>query len=222
MSILIFTALGFAALESLALLRQRRDLEYLAKPAVMLCLFAWLWASTALRGPALWFGFGLLFSLAGDVLLMISLERMFLPGLAAFLLAHAAYVIGFNLPLPEFSAWGLFMALIIGLGGLRLIRRILVPLEAAGQARLRLPIAVYGAVISIMLLSAMMKLSDLTWDAAAAVWVGSGALLFYISDILLAWNRFVTPIRHGRIYNIGAYHLGQIALIAGIGLQFGG
>jgi hypothetical protein len=48
-----------------------------------------------------------------------------------------------------------------------------------------------------------------------------GALLFYISDIILAWHKFVSPIQNGRIYNIGAYHLGQILLIAGVIAQFG-
>jgi len=48
-----------------------------------------------------------------------------------------------------------------------------------------------------------------------------GAFLFYISDIILAWNKFVAPIQYGRIYNIAAYHLGQIMLIAGVIAQFG-
>jgi hypothetical protein len=51
--------------------------------------------------------------------------------------------------------------------------------------------------------------------------VSLGAFLFYISDIILAWNKFVAPIQHGRIYNIAAYHLGQILLIAGVVVQFG-
>ena len=53
-----------------------------------------------------------------------------------------------------------------------------------------------------------------------AMLVSMGAFLFYISDIILAWNRFVTPIRNGRVINIAIYHLGQIALIIGVALQF--
>jgi len=67
----------------------------------------------------------------------------------------------------------------------------------------------------------MLKLTDLTWRAGAAILVSLGALLFYASDILLAWNKFVSPIKHGRMFNIGAYHLGQIGLIAGVVMQFG-
>lgn len=208
----------FALLEALVLWKGWIRLEYVAKPAVMIVLLLWLWTSVGISGALLWFGVGILFSLLGDVLLMISLDRMFLLGLVAFLLAHIAYVIGFNIPLPVFSAWSLVFAFMVGLGGTRIIRRIL---EAIGNNRMRKPVIVYSLVISLMLLSAMMKLTDVTWDAGAAALVSLGAFLFYLSDIVLAWNKFVAPIQNGRIYNIGLYHLGQIALIAGVIAQFG-
>jgi len=217
----LIAAFIFAALESLALWKQWLKLEYIAKPAVMIILFFWLWTSTGLSGASLWFGLGILLSLTGDVLLMISLDRFFLAALAAFLLAHLAYLIGFNIPVPGISAWGFVLAIIVGLGGTRVIRRILVSPAANGQGHMRIPIIIYGAVISLMLLSAMMKLSDVTWNANAAVLVSLGAFLFYVSDIILAWHKFVSPIQNGRIYNICAYHLGQIMLIAGVIAQFG-
>ena len=80
MNIWLILALVFAALEALALRRGWDKLEYVAKPAVMVCLFVWLYCSTGLQGLTIWFGLGLLFSLAGDVLLMISLDRMFVFG----------------------------------------------------------------------------------------------------------------------------------------------
>ena len=220
MNIFLLFAILFAALESLALWKYWLKLEYIAKPAVMISLFLWLFTSTGLNGALLWFGLGIILSLAGDVLLMLSLDRFFLFGLVAFLLAHLAYVIGFNIPLPEFSLWGIVFAVMVSLGGARVIRRIVDALPSRGQARMRMPIIVYSTVISIMLLSAMIKLMDLTWDANAALLVSGGAFLFYISDIILAWNKFVAPIQYGRIYNIAAYHLGQIMLIAGVIAQF--
>lgn len=220
MNTFLILALVFAALEALALQKNWFKLEVIAKPAVMIVLFIWLVTSAGLEGALLWFGLGILFSLVGDVLLMISLDRLFLAGLAAFLLAQIAYIIGFNIPVPEMSIWGVALALIIGMGGARVIRRILEAVTAKGQGRMRIPIAVYGTVISVMLLSAMLKQFDPTWEAWAALLVGTGGFLFYISDIILAWNKFVAPIRHGRIYNIAAYHLGQIALIAGVIAQY--
>jgi uncharacterized membrane protein YhhN len=221
MNFLLIAAFAFAGLESLALHKNWFKLEIVAKPAVMLCLFLWLLLSVGLEGAVFWFGLGILFSLVGDVLLMISLDRFFLLGLIAFLLAHIFYVFGFNIPLPALSAWSVILVVLIGWGGSKVIRRILVSVDEKGQGRMRLPIILYSMVISVMLLSAMIKLNDLTWTASAALLVSLGAFLFYLSDIILAWNKFVTPISHGRIYNIAAYHLGQILLIAGVVLQFG-
>lgn len=150
---------------------------------------------------------------------MISLDRFFLAGLAAFLLAHLAYGVGFNIPFPQLSAWSVIMAVFIGWGGARVIRRILAAVAEKGQRRLRLPILIYGVVISLMLLSAMIKLNDLSWQAGASLLVSAGAFLFYLSDIVLAWDKFVAAIPNGRVYNILLYHFGQIALIAGVVVQ---
>ena len=220
MNFLLIAALILAALEALALQKDLPRLETVAKPAVMIALFLWLWTSVGLNGSLLWFELGVLFSLAGDVLLMISLDRFFLAGLVAFLFSHAAYIIGLKTPIPALSAWSLLLAVIIGINGVRVMRRILAPLAAQGQSHLRIPLLMYGMVISIMLLSAMMKLTDTSWNALAALLVGMGAFLFYMSDVILAWMKFVAPVRHGRIYTMLSYHLGQIALIAGVVLQF--
>lgn len=219
MYILIVIAFVFAALESLALWKGWRRLEFVAKPAVMLCLFAWLVWSTGLEGPALWFGIGVLFSLAGDVALLF-IDRFFTAGLVAFLLAHLAYLVGLNAPLPQTPGiWAFGVAIVVGLSAVRLLRRIVAGVRLA-QPRLALPVMVYGTVISLMLLSALLTLFRPEWETTPALLVSLGALLFYLSDIVLAWNRFVAPIPRGRLLNIGLYHLGQIAILVGVALQF--
>ena len=212
-------ALFFAALTAFATWKTNRRLEFVAKPAVMVTLFVYLWTSIGLRGAALWFGLGILLSLLGDVLLLW-LDRLFVYGLAAFLLAQGAYVIGFNLPVSPISLWGLLLAVIIGLGGARILRRILSALMEQGRARMRIPVTVYGVALSLMLLSAMLKLTDPAWGAGASLLVALGAFLFYLSDIILAWLKFVTPIQNGRVLNISLYDLGQILLVAGVVMQF--
>lgn len=212
-------ALIFAALTAWATWKQNRTLEIIAKPAVMILLFIYLWTSVGLQGASLWFGVGMLLSLAGDVLLLW-IDRTFLFGLVAFLLAQAAYLVGFNSPASPTSMWGFLLAVMIGLGGARIIRRILSSLMLKGQARMRIPVAFYSGVISLMLLAAMLKLTDPAWGASASALVALGAFLFYLSDIVLAWHKFVTPIQNGRMLNIGLYHLGQILLAAGVVMQF--
>ena len=215
----LLAAFVFAVLESLAVWKQIRGLEFIAKPAVMVMLFAYLWASIGLTGVPLWFGLGILLSLAGDVFLLW-LDRFFLFGLVSFLIGHIAYMVGFNSPTSPLTLWGMLLAVMIGLGGVRVLRRILSVMAEKGQTRMRGPVAIYGAVISLMLLSAMLKLTDPDWGAGASLLVALGAFLFFLSDIVLAWNKFVSPIQNGRMLNIGLYHLGQIMLAAGVVVQF--
>jgi uncharacterized membrane protein YhhN len=220
MYLLIILAFIFAALESLALWRGWRKLEFIAKPAVMVCLFIWLIATAGLQGSLLWFGIGILFSLAGDIALLF-IDRFFMPGLVAFLLAHIAYLVGFNTPFPQsLGVWAFGIAIVIGLSAVRLLRRIVEGVRST-QKRLVVPVVVYSIVITLMLLSALLTLFRPDWVASAAYLVSLGAFLFYLSDIILAWNKFVSPIKYGRMLNIGLYHLAQIAIAVGTGMQFG-
>lgn len=213
----------FAALEVFAALKNRRKLEYVAKPAVMAWLFLGLVVSTRLQGNMLWFGLAILFSLAGDVLLMFSFGRLslFVFGLVAFLFAHLSYITGFRDQLGIINGWSLLLLAILVINASRLIRRILGALRLKGQKKLVIPVAVYGIVISFMLYTAMSTLYNPAWNANAALLVSAGAFLFCVSDVILAWNKFVSPIRDGRAFNLTAYFLGQISLIAGIIVQFG-
>lgn len=216
MHIWLIFALVFAALEAIAVSKNLRNLEYVAKPAVMVCLFLWLYTSTGLQGNLFWFGIGLLFSLLGDGLLLVPQDRMFIPGLVAFLLTHICYLMGFREQLLQPTGWSLMLIAVIMLSGVRLLRRIVSSMRARDVHGLVMPVVFYGLLISLMLAAAMSTLSDPTWKAGAALLVSAGALLFWTSDLMLAWNKFVSPVQVGRIAIIVAYHLGQIGLIAGL------
>jgi uncharacterized membrane protein YhhN len=214
-------ALLAAGLEWLAVYKGWRRLEYFAKPGVMLFLFAWLAVETGVRGPIIWFGAGVLLSLIGDILLLFSNERRwFLFGLAAFLLAHIAYILGLNSPPPPFSGMTFGVALMVILSALPLVRRILLSMAQKRLRRLILPVRVYATVISLTLFSALMTLFRTDWLSMPAYLVSAGAILLVTSDILLGWNKFVAPVRRGRLALMITYHLGQLALIAGALGQF--
>jgi uncharacterized membrane protein YhhN len=66
------------------------------------------------------------------------------------------------------------------------------------------PVTAYVAVISFMLASAFG-----TRNAFAIV----GAGLFYVSDALIAWDRFVKPRPWARLAIMTTYHLGQVGLV---------
>lgn len=221
MSIWLSLALLFAVLEAIAVSKNIRQLEYIAKPAVMICLFLWLYASTGLQGQAFWFGLGILLSLIGDVLLMFSLDRLFLFGLVAFLFTHIFYLAGLREELIDITAWPLILVILIAFNAGYFLWRIAGAMRGKGQNKLIIPVILYGIVISVMLCAALATIDNPAWKASAALLTATGAFLFVTSDAILAWNKFVTPLKNGRTWNIALYHLGQIGLIAGVISQYG-
>jgi uncharacterized membrane protein YhhN len=210
-------AIAIAVVDWVAVARGWRRVEYAAKPAVMLALLAWLAANGGFNGPLLWFACGLALSLAGDVFLMLPRER-FLAGLACFLLAHLAYLVGFNPTPPPLGIASLSLALVVALPAIQVYRRLAGALHA--QSELKTPVALYFAAISLMLFSALLTLVRAEWPAGPALLVSGGALLFVVSDISLAWDKFVAPLRHGHLLVILTYHLGQALITLGAAIHF--
>ena len=220
MIIWLILALFAALMEIIAVQRNNQKVEFFAKPAVLIFLLIWLYISIGWQGNAFWFGLGLVMSLVGDVVLAHPADRMFLLGLIAFLFTHIFYIIGFKEELLHFSGWSFVLLFFIAINGFRLLRRIIGAMRAQNQNALVNPVIIYGLIISLMLFAALSTIFDLAWKTSAAFFVSVGAFSFYLSDLILAWNKFVTPVRNGRILNIVSYYLGQIGLIAGVITQF--
>ena len=225
-TLLFIAVLAAAVANWVAVAKGWKKAETIAKPITMVLLFGYL----ALAGgfgatPLICFGLGIFLSLVGDIFLMISYARFsnrwFLPGLAAFLLAHVAYIIGLNTPFGEPSPlWAIGIGILLAMTAGRILRRILAGVREKGLRRLVVPVMAYGTVITLMLLAAILTIFRADWKTSASGLVCLGAILFYFSDITLAWNKFVKPVRNGRVMNMITYHLGQIALIAGVVIQF--
>ena len=220
MVIWLVLALIGVFLEAIAVRKNNHKFEFFAKPAVMISLLIGLYASTGLQGNSLWFGLGLVFSVVGDLVLLSASDRMFIIGLIAFLLTHVFYLIGFEEELLDFTAWSFVLIFFIYVNGLRLMRRIASAMRAKGQGTLIAPVILYGLVISLMLYAAMSTIFNPAWKTGASFLVSVGAFLFYLSDLILAWNKFVSPVKNGPILNILTYYFGQIGLIAGVVSQF--
>lgn len=224
MPTILFILSGLSAvLEWLAVLKNWRKVEYFAKPGVVIFLLAWLLTVRAGNQALLFFALGLVFSMAGDLFLLLANERRwFLFGLGAFLLTHAAYILGLNFPPPPFSVLTFGVALMVLFSVLPLIRRILLGVKQKSLPRLVEPVRAYATVISLMLYSAMLTLFRSDWQSTPAYLVSLGAILLISSDVLLAWNKFVRPVRRGRLLLMVLYHLGQMSLIAGAAAQYAG
>ncbi len=210
-----------AVLDWWAVSRERLKVRYFAKPGALLALILAFSTLGGWQADTRWFGIGLLFSLIGDVALLLP-RRYFLMGLLAFLLTHIAYIIGLNPTPPPAQAETLMttaaLAAITALGFRHLSRR----LSQRPETTLLLPaVLVYTLAIGIMTLSAWLTLWRPNWPSPAALLVGLGATLFFISDFTLANHRLIAPVRHGGIIVIVTYHLGQALFIAGVLRQAG-
>jgi uncharacterized membrane protein YhhN len=215
---LAFAAI-IALLEWIAVERQVRPLEYFAKPGAILALIIWLWQASGFQGYTLWLSLGLMLSLAGDVILLLPGDPL-IPGLVAFLLAHIAYIIGFNASPPPVNLPAFVILLAVFLAVIPIYRGIAAGLHTSGQTSLRLPVLAYAIVISLMLLSALLTLVRPEWQPATALMAGVGALSFFISDSILAWARFVAPLPHGRLIVMVTYHIGQALIVLGCTLHY--
>ena len=192
-----------AAVDWVAVVRDDRRTEYVAKPLTMVLLICTALALDPADGTARgWFVVALLFSLAGDVFLMLP-QDLFVAGLAAFLFGHIAYVVGMHVDGVDGARFLVGVAVVMVLLGvvgtliLRGVRGGLHP-ELAG------PVVAYMFVISAMVASAI---------GTGHVTAIAGASSFYASDALIAWNRFIRETPHARVAIMVTYHLAQVGLI---------
>lgn len=210
-----FLAVAFAFLDWASTWKGWRIRFYIAKPATLIFLILWTLTAAQWHGGMLWFGIGLCFSLLGDIALMLN-ARFFMVGLATFLLAHVGYVVGFNQgPFPLHYGIAL-IATAVGLAAL-IVFRLIRPgiMRVPRGKRFLTAVFFYGATLAVMLFSALSTLFRPEWQVAHAAIAAIGAALFFTSDSLLAYDRFVKKIPHGQSYVHLTYHVGQACLIIG-------
>jgi uncharacterized membrane protein YhhN len=183
-----------------------RPTELWSKPLTLVALIGGAIAldpiDPVVRG---WFVAALVLSLAGDVFLLGD-DSWFVPGLAAFLGGHVAYVVGFAF--AEEWRWWSFALTGVGVAVLAIVvgRRIVAGAVERRPA-LRVPVASYLGVISLMVASAA---------AAGNAWAVAGALLFLTSDTMLGWRQFVSKRPWMPVAIMVTYHLAQAGLVISV------
>lgn len=213
-------------LDWFAIYRSWARAKYITKPLALVILMGWFAVTNFSRPhePITWlilafFFSGLLLSLGGDIFLLLS-GRYFIGGLLAFLAAHLAYIASLR-PWettlePAFLAW---VAVIFTFS--TFFFRLLYKKMATKDDGQKLvgPMAIYVAAISLMLLSAVSTLFRPDWLLLPALLVCVGGILFYASDGLLAYNKFVCTVPNCCLKVRVLYHMGQLGLASGLTLQ---
>ena len=150
--------------------------------------------------------FGLLACAAGDVLLIFRSSRVFLAGIAAFLVGHLAFasafvVRGVSAPTSLLAVLALvpFVRLVVGW------------LRPHLEGPMKPAVFVYIAVISCMV-----ALAVGTHVREPSMLVLVGALAFFLSDLAVARERFVAPGFVNRLWGLPLYYGAQLLLAASI------
>ena len=199
----LVAAAVFAVANWWSRLSHHRPTELWSKPLTLVALIG---AAIALdpSDPVVraWFVVALVLSLVGDVFLLGD-DSWFVPGLAAFLAGHLAYVIGFVFA-EEWRWWDFLQIWIVLIPLWVTLGHRIIAGAVARRPALRVPVASYLGVISLMVASAA---------AAGNTWALFGALLFLTSDTILGWRQFVAQRPWMPVAIMVTYHLAQAALV---------
>ena len=143
---------------------------------------------------------GLALSWWGDVLLVSRARALFLTGLVAFLLAHVAYS-------AAFIAHGIkpaacLIAAVIAIGPVIVVLRYVLPHVASDM---KVPVIAYMVVITAMVL-----LSAGAFGAGAHWALPVAAVVFFVSDVFVARDRFVAPGFDNAVLGLPLYYAAQL------------
>ena len=207
---ILLSALAFAsaAVHIYADRKRMHRYAYVFKPLTMVLLL--LIAVLAAKGSISLYGVaiiaGIVFSVVGDVALMLPRKQIII-GMGAFLVAHVAYIISFSSGTSVItSIWSLLpfllYALILGW----------VVLPRAGK--LRFPVGIYEVAIMVMAWRALERM--LQTGSTSATLAFAGAVLFVISDSAWAYNFLVGRFRNAQVLILGTYYLAQWLIVLSV------
>jgi len=159
----------------------------------------------------------LIFSWIGDITLQLTQfkESFFLIGVGCFLIAQLIYMVTFFTTPGENSVFFRKIYLVVpvvlyGMGILWLLYD--------GLGDMKLPVTIYTMVIMTMLLAAINREKKV--NKQSFLLVLAGAIIFVVSDSILAINKFAQPFELGRIASMTSYITAQYLIALGCARQF--
>jgi uncharacterized membrane protein YhhN len=193
------------------LISEKRDStmgRLLTKPFLSaLFVAAALTGSQADPGYFRWILAGLLLSMAGDLfLIFFSSRKLFLAGLVSFLAAHILYTVAFFTLAGPGGTNGIVIALFLVIsGGVFAWFR-------PHLGKMVVPVVAYIVVITAMVIgaSSLAVTESVRFPGRALAF--AGALLFYLSDVFVARQRFVTQNFFNRAVGLPLYFAGQFMI----------
>jgi uncharacterized membrane protein YhhN len=155
---------------------------------------------------------GLVLGLVGDICLAIPGATAFRAGLVAFLAGHILYVCAFA-TLSRPASWLHAGNLVIFIVSGSIFWWLLPHLGA-----MLIPVTLYIVVISVMVSGAWAVFRNDDVRRAGAWVILIGAILFYVSDIFVARDRFMVNEFLNRLMGLPLYYSAQFLLAFSVGL----
>ena len=172
-----------------------------------------LFVVTALTGPQAdpgyfrWILAGLLLCLAGDVFLIFFFSRIpFLAGLVSFLAGHVLYAIAFFSLAGSGTANGIAIAFILA------VSVAVFAWLRPHLGKMLVPVIAYIAIITVMVIGAVSLMENGSRAFAGRALALAGAILFYLSDIFVARQRFATRNYFNRAVGLPLYFAAQFLI----------
>ena len=187
--------------------------RYVTKPLIVLSLLSYFISRVQpVQSSSKWWIVGaLIFSWLGDVFLLLETHStlFFIFGLSSFLLAHIGYCWFFNhVRRREAIKTNLFFILFVVVYYTALMR-----LLTPSLGSLKLPVWIYGVVICTMLGLALHL--HKVYRHNTGLFMVLGALLFVLSDSVLAVNKFHQPVSWAGVIIMLTYGLAQWFIVEG-------
>ncbi|MFY0625746.1 MAG: lysoplasmalogenase [Reichenbachiella sp.] len=217
----IYFKYGFIAiclLELVSIIFEIKDLMHVSKPLLMPALLVYFRKSTS--GPInlsfILAALALVFSFVGDSVLMYSAENeiYFMIGLGAFAVAQLLYVFSFSQAVDQDSSELPDTVKVIYATPFVLLGLGLLWFLWPGLGALKIPVTVYASLIMTMAIYATYRNGRSSQESVNQVILG--AVLFVLSDALIAINKFHSPMENERIFVMVTYMLAQWNIINGL------
>lgn len=206
--------LGFSLFYLLILLFNLEHIAWYLKGLLLPILWLAVYFSGDFPSKKILLG-ALLFSWIGDVILLFApiAEIYFILGLVAFLISHVIYIILFNKQNRSDAVKnkGVFY---IGLLAILIYLASMLTVLLPKLGDLQVPVIVYALTISTMLLYAFR--GYLVWNKPANTYIFVGAVIFVLSDSILAMDKFYEPIYKNSFFIMLTYLMAQYLIVIGI------
>lgn len=181
------------------------EYRVVSKPMIMASLIGFYISYSKKQSNA--FLLALIFALFGDIFLMFNGEDFFLIGLSCFLVMQVLYTFTFLKDRVNDIRSIIYRSLPVIFVSIALITYLW-----DGLGEMRIPVAIYTAAITLMVITALIRRSNIKWYLP----VVAGVLLFMVSDALIALSKF-GPSFNGIEYGVmSTYMLAQYLIVRGM------